>query len=162
VVVRQSVVRRLVRVWFVLIVMSLVVVCLFDSIGCLLEVVTEEKNSGNENKLSTFFWERIDGFKSARSYQTQDNDCISWTDIARFLWCFPDPLVVLTICCSSDSRSTPCPPSCKGIASHVRYECTHFIIRYHLHCSTAARPAHRLTTPFSNLSPLTSFSKRCS
>jgi hypothetical protein len=62
----------------------------------------------------------------------------------------------------STARQTPCLPSCKGTASHVRYECTQFIIRYHLYCSTAARPAHRLTTPFSNLSNPSNFSKWCS
>ena len=36
-----------------------------------------------------------------------------------------------------------CLLGCTGIASHGRYDCTQFIIRYHLYCSTAARPAHR-------------------
>ena len=51
-----------VRVWFVFIVMSLVVVCLFDSIGCLLEEVvppvffsTEKKTQEKKTNFPHFF-----------------------------------------------------------------------------------------------------------
>ena len=50
----------------------------------------------------------------------------------------------------STARQTPCLPSCKGTASHVRYECTQFTSRHHLLYSNLI-PQHPV--PLSSMSP---------
>jgi hypothetical protein len=50
----------------------------------------------------------------------------------------------------STARQTPCLPSCKGTASHVRYECTQFTSRHHLLYSNLI-PQHPV--PLASMSP---------
>jgi hypothetical protein len=50
----------------------------------------------------------------------------------------------------STDRQTPCLPSCKGTASHVRYECTQFTGHHHLLYSNVI-PQHPV--PLASMSP---------
>jgi hypothetical protein len=50
----------------------------------------------------------------------------------------------------STARQTPCLPSCKGTASHVRYECTQFTSHHHLLYSNLI-PQHPV--PLVSMSP---------